>query len=115
MWWSIPQQMSAELYAKFEAGQDAGYTWDLGDSREGSWRPDGENTSINRYTIDFRSKQQTNIDNLLTYLTSRGIGADWYDFMYSPNTFWDVNKRLLIPFYWRGDIVGFTGRMFEKS
>jgi len=59
--------------------------------------------------------QQTNIDNLLTYLTSRGIGADWYDFMYSPNTFWDVNKRLLIPFYWRGDIVGFTGRMFEKS
>ena len=62
-----------------------------------------------------KNEQQTNIDNLLTYLTSRGIGADWYDFMYSPNTFWDVNKRLLIPFYWRGDIVGFTGRMFEKS
>ena len=61
------------------------------------------------------NEQQTNIDNLLTYLTSRGIGADWYDFMYSPNTFWDVNKRLLIPFYWRGDVVGFTGRMFEKS
>jgi hypothetical protein len=62
-----------------------------------------------------KNEQQTNIDNLLTYLTSRGIGADWYDFMYSINTFWDVNKRLLIPFYWRGDIVGFTGRMFEKS
>jgi hypothetical protein len=62
-----------------------------------------------------KNEQQTNIDNLLTYLTSRGIGADWYDFMYSPNTFWDVNKRLLIPFYWRGDIVGFTGRMFEES
>ena len=61
------------------------------------------------------NEQQTNVDNLLTYLNSRGIGADWYDFMYSPNTFWDVNKRLLIPFYWRGDIVGFTGRMFEKS
>ena len=24
MWWSIPQQRSAELYAKLEAGQDAG-------------------------------------------------------------------------------------------
>ena len=35
--------------------------------------------------------------------------------MYSTNTFWDVDKRLLIPFYWRGDIVGFTGRMFEPS
>ena len=35
--------------------------------------------------------------------------------MYSNDTYWDVDKRLLIPFYWRGDIVGFTGRMFEES
>ena len=26
MWWSIPEQMSAELYATVEAGQDAVYT-----------------------------------------------------------------------------------------
>ena len=62
-WWSIPQQMSAELYAKFEAGQDAVYTWDWGDSRKGSWKPDDEETSINRYMIDFVHKQQRNIDN----------------------------------------------------
>jgi hypothetical protein len=55
------------------------------------------------------------VDNLLKYLEGRGIGADWYDFMYSPNKSWDVDKRLLIPFYWRGDIVGFSGRMFEES
>ena len=30
MWWSIPQEMSAELYARCEDGQDAVYTWDLG-------------------------------------------------------------------------------------
>ena len=59
-------------------------------------------------------QQQNKIDNLLNYLASRGIGADWYDFMYSTDKFWDVNKRLLIPFYWKGDIVGFTGRIFEK-
>jgi DNA primase len=35
--------------------------------------------------------------------------------MYSSDTHWDVDKRLLIPFYWRGDIVGFTGRIFEQS
>ena len=35
--------------------------------------------------------------------------------MYSPDQYWDVNRRLIIPFYWRGDVVGFTGRMFEKS
>ena len=63
IWWSIPRKMSAQLFANFEAGQDAGYTWDWGDSREGSWKPDGEETSINRYMIDFVRKQQKNIDN----------------------------------------------------
>jgi hypothetical protein len=61
------------------------------------------------------ANETSSVDNLLKYLEGRGIGADWYDFMYSPNKSWDVDKRLLIPFYWRGDIVGFSGRMFEQS
>ena len=64
---------------------------------------------------DLTEPQWNKIDALLNYLKSRGIGPDWYDFMYSPDQHWDVNKRLLIPFYWRGDIVGFSGRMFEQS
>ena len=64
---------------------------------------------------DLTQPQWEKIDALLNYLKSRGIGPDWYDFMYSPDQYWDVNKRLLIPFYWRGDVVGFTGRMFEQS
>ena len=58
VWWSIPSEMSAALYAKCEAGEDAGYTWDWGDSWPGSWKPDGEKTSINRYVIDFVHKRQ---------------------------------------------------------
>jgi len=69
---------------------------------------------LEKYTT-LSSVEQNSIDSLLNYLSSRGIGPDWYDFMYSTNTFWDVDKRLLIPFYWKGDIVGFTGRMFEQS
>lgn len=63
MWWSIPQEMSAAIYARFTAGQDAGYTWDWGNSRQGSWRPDDCETSINRYIIDFSAMQQRNLDN----------------------------------------------------
>ena len=63
MWWSIPQEMSAGLYTRCEDGQDAVYTWDWGNSREGSWKPEGEATSINRYQIDFVRKQQRNLDN----------------------------------------------------
>jgi hypothetical protein len=73
-------------------------------------------TWLEKYTTGTLSDvEQKRIDNLLTYLSSRGIGADWYDFMYSPNKVWDVYQRLLIPFYWRGEVVGFTGRMFEES
>ena len=63
MWWSIPQEMSAAIYARFTAGQDAGYTWDWGKSRPGSWVRDGVKTSISRYTLDFTWMEQTNIDN----------------------------------------------------
>ena len=59
--------------------------------------------------------EQKRINNLLTYLAGRGIGPDWYDFMYSNDKVWDMYQRLLIPFYWRGEIVGFTGRVFEDS
>ena len=66
-------------------------------------------------TQSLAEPQYKKIDSILNYLKNRGIGPDWYDFMYSTNTFWDVDKRLLIPFYWKGNIVGFTGRIFEQS
>ena len=63
MWWSMPPEMSAEIYKKYMSGENAGYTWDWGDSRKGSWQPDDERASINRHVIDFGAMEQTNIDN----------------------------------------------------
>ena len=63
-WWSIPEEMSRQLYEKYMSEQDAGYTWDWGpDGRRGSWQPDDMETSIKRYVIDFVSMVQTNVDN----------------------------------------------------
>ena len=64
---------------------------------------------------DLTQPQWEKIDSILNYLKDRGIGADWYAFMYSPVNVWDMDKRLLIPFYWKGDTVGYTGRIFEPS
>ena len=64
---------------------------------------------------DLTEPQYQKIDSILNYLKSRGVDPSWYDFMYSPDVTFDFNKRLIIPFYWRGDIVGYTGRMFEQS
>ena len=63
-WWSLPPNMSAELYACKVNNQEAGYTWDWGEGgRIGAWSPNGEQTHLNRYTIDFINNVQTNIDN----------------------------------------------------
>ncbi len=71
---------------------------------------------LEKYTTgNLSDNERTHIDSLLNYLSGRGIGPDWYDFMYSSNKMWDMNQRLIIPFYWRGDIVGYTGRMFTSA
>ena len=63
---------------------------------------------------DLTAPQYDKIDNLLNYLKVRGIDPTWYDFMYSPDMYFNFNQRLIIPFYWRGDVVGYTGRLFEN-
>ena len=63
MWWSIPADMSQRMYENYKNNEDVGYTWDWGNSRYGSWAPEGELTSINRYVIDFNRWGQRNLDN----------------------------------------------------
>ena len=64
MWWALPLELSQALHSKYLANEvDIGYTWDWHNSRKGSWKPDGEETTLNRYLIDFEAGIQTNIDN----------------------------------------------------
>ena len=63
-WWSMPAELSRQLYEKYVGQHDASYVWDWGEGgRGGSWAPAGEETKINRYSIDFVNFVQTNIDN----------------------------------------------------
>ena len=67
-WWSIPEEMSKEIYRTSLMFQCVVYTWDWDDTRPGSFvihADDGSTqaTSINRYMLDFQSMTQTNIDN----------------------------------------------------
>ena len=43
--------------------KNAGYTWDWGEHRIGSWVHDNQDTSINRYVIDYDAMEQKNIEN----------------------------------------------------
>ena len=64
---------------------------------------------------DLTEPQYKKIDNLLNYLKSRNIDPSWYDFMYSPDFYFNFDQRIIIPFYWKGNIVGYTGRLFEQA
>jgi len=64
---------------------------------------------------DLTETQYEKIDKLLNYLKERGVSPEWYDFFYSPDQGSDFHRRLIIPFYWRGKIVGYTGRMFDST
>ena len=64
---------------------------------------------------ELTNTQYKKIDNLLNYLKGRGMDPTWYDFMYSEDSYFNFDQRLIIPFYWRGDVVGYTGRLFEPS
>ena len=62
---------------------------------------------------DLTDTQYKKIDQLLNYLKSRGIEPDWYEFFYSPDQTGDFDRRVIVPFYWRGELVGYTGRLFD--
>ena len=64
MWWAIPQELSRELVARRAANENAVYCWDWGEQgRRGSYAPEGETTSLNRYIVDFELMRQRNLDN----------------------------------------------------
>jgi len=64
---------------------------------------------------DLTAPQYKKIDNLLNYLKARNIDPTWYDFMYSPDMYFNFDQRVIVPFYWKGEVVGYTGRLFEQS
>ena len=64
MWWAMPHDLSDPILNEWMKGaQQVSFVWDWGKTRKGSYRPDGAETSHNRYIIDFDSMQQRNIDN----------------------------------------------------
>ena len=64
MWWAMPHELSDGIVREWMKGaQQVSFVWDWGTTRTGSYRPDGVETSHNRYINDFDSMQQRNLDN----------------------------------------------------
>jgi hypothetical protein len=64
MWWAMPHELSDSILEKWTNGaQQVSFIWDWQATRKGSYQPNGADTSINRYIIDFDTMHQRNLDN----------------------------------------------------
>ena len=64
MWWTMPSDLSTPILTEWQNGStEVAYVWEWENTRAGSYQPDGETTSINRYILDFTTMMQRNIDN----------------------------------------------------
>jgi hypothetical protein len=50
---------------------------------------------------------------VLDYILDRGMSPDWYDWMWSPTG--GYKDRVIIPFYFEGRTVGYTGRKIKEG
>ena len=64
MWWAMPHDLSDPILDQWINGaQQVSFVWDWEETRRGSYRPDGAETSLRRYIIDFDIMRQRNLDN----------------------------------------------------
>ena len=64
MWWAMPSELATAILELWINGaQEVGYVWDWGDTRQGSYAPNGAYTTINRYTVNLDTMRQRNTDN----------------------------------------------------
>ena len=64
MWWAMPHDLSDRILDQWINGaQQVSFVWGWEETSRGSYRPDGAETSLNRYMIDFDVMRQRNLDN----------------------------------------------------
>lgn len=55
------------------------------------------------------------IYNAVHYVNERHIDIHKYEFYWSPETAYNLHKRVIVPFYWKNEIIGYTARAVEDN
>lgn len=74
-----------------------------------SEKPLPANSMLLTDAISLESKEyEPYVVAIIEYLINRGIDIDWYPWMWSPES--GYRDRVIIPFFYNGKVVGWTGR-----
>jgi hypothetical protein len=64
----------------------------------------------NFYTLNDDRDVPTDFHNAVLYTASRRLDLSRYEFYWTPETQYNLNKRVIVPFTWRNEIIGYTAR-----
>jgi hypothetical protein len=57
----------------------------------------------------------TGLMEAVDYVSHRKIDMRKYDFLWTPDTNYKMNKRVIIPFVWKGQTIGYTARAMHDG
>jgi hypothetical protein len=69
----------------------------------------------NFYTLNNDRDVPQEFHNAVLYTAARKIDFTKYEFYWTPETQYNLNKRVIIPFTWKNEIIGYTSRTFDDG
>ena len=67
------------------------------------------------YELNDRAEVPRSWHTAVLYAATRGVDLSHYDFYWTPETQYNLHRRIIIPFTWRGNIIGYTARAVEDD
>lgn len=67
------------------------------------------------YTLNSDVSVPEGFHKSVLYLAERHVDLINYNFYWTPETAYNLHRRVIIPFTWRNQIIGYTARTFEDS
>jgi len=64
----------------------------------------------NFYTLKDDRDIPSEFQSAVIYAATRNLDLNKYDFYWTPETQYNLHKRIIIPFTWRNEIIGYTAR-----
>jgi uncharacterized small protein (DUF1192 family) len=64
----------------------------------------------NFYTLNDDRDVPAEFHSAVIYASERGLDLSQQDFYWTPETAYNLNRRIIIPFTWRNEIIGYTAR-----
>ena len=71
-------------------------------------------TLASMYVLKDGDMPRDYIDSVV-YVCSRHIDTEKYTFYWTPETQYNLHKRVIIPFTWKNEIIGYSARTFDET